>query len=94
MRIAELRTFVVGNPPPSFGGRYFVFLTLTTDDGIEGVGEVYAATFHPAVVERMIEDVFERHVRGCDPFRIETLRRDGLRARLHRSCRRLRWSAC
>jgi galactonate dehydratase len=48
LRVAELRTYVVGNPPPSFGGRYFVFLQLVTDDGIVGVGEVYAATFHPA----------------------------------------------
>ena len=37
MKVAELRTFVVGNPPPSFGGRYFVFLTLTTDDGVKGL---------------------------------------------------------
>ncbi len=73
MRIEQLRVFVVGNPPPSFGGRYFVFLQLTTDDGIVGVGEVYAATFHPSVVERMIEDVFERHVAGADPFHIEAL---------------------
>jgi galactonate dehydratase len=73
VRIEQLRVFVVGNPPPSFGGRYFVLLQLTTDDGIVGVGEVYAATFHPTVVERMIEDVFERHVAGADPFRIEAL---------------------
>ena len=25
MRIVELKTFVVGNPPPTFGGRYFLF---------------------------------------------------------------------
>jgi galactonate dehydratase len=73
LRVAELRTYVVGNPPPSFGGRYFVFLQLVTDDGIVGVGEVYAATFHPSVVERMIRDVFERTVVGTDPFRIETM---------------------
>ena len=73
MRIAELRTYVVGNPPPGFGGRYFVFLQLVTDDGIVGVGEVYAATFHPTVVERMVHDVFERTVVGMDPFRIETM---------------------
>ena len=75
MRIAELETFVVGNPPPAYGGRYFVFLTLTTDDGVKGVGEVYAATFHPSVVEQAIVDVFERHILGSDPFRIETLSR-------------------
>jgi 2-dehydro-3-deoxyphosphogalactonate aldolase len=73
VKIAELRTFVVGNPPPSYGGRYFVFLTLTTDDGVKGVGEVYVATFHPSVVVRAIEDVFERHVLGADPFRSEAL---------------------
>lgn len=73
MKIADLKTFVVGNPPPSFGGRYFVFLKLKTDNGIEGVGEAYAATFGPHTMARMIEDVFERHVLGMDPFRIEML---------------------
>ena len=73
MNVAELRTFVVGNPPPAFGGRYFVFLTLTTDDGVKGVGEVYAATAHPSALEPLIHDVFERHVAGTDPFAIEAL---------------------
>ena len=50
MKITELETFVVGNPPPHFGGRYFIFLKLTTDDGIEGLGEVYGATFGPHLV--------------------------------------------
>ncbi len=76
MRIAAFRTWVVGNPPPHFGGRYFVFVQLTTDDGIVGVGEVYAATFGAHTVARMIEDVCERHVVGADPFRIEALWRD------------------
>jgi galactonate dehydratase len=76
MKISGLETFVVGNPPPSFGGRYFIFLKLTTDDGVEGIGEVYAATFGPHVVAQMIEDVYARHVVGADPFRIERLWRD------------------
>lgn len=73
MKITNLKTFVVGNPPPGFGGRYFLFLKLVTNDGIEGVGEVYAATFGPHVMAKMIADVFERHVLGMDPFRIESL---------------------
>jgi 2-dehydro-3-deoxyphosphogalactonate aldolase len=73
MRITDLRTWVVGNPPPSFGGRYWIFLKLVTDNGITGYGEVYAATFHPKTVEQMIRDVVERHVIGIDPFRIEAL---------------------
>jgi len=68
LKVAGLRTFVVGNPPPSFGGRYFVFLTLTTDDGITGVGEVYAATFHPRALESMIADVFDHHVHDGTHF--------------------------
>ncbi len=73
MKVAGLKTWIVGNPPPGFGGRYFVLLKLVTDNGIEGVGEAYAATFHPKVVVKMIEDVVERHVIGADPFRIEAL---------------------
>jgi galactonate dehydratase len=76
MKIATLKTFVVGNPPPLHGGRYFIFLKLVTDNGIEGIGEVYAATFSPKVVVAMIEDLFEHHVLGMDPFRIETLFRN------------------
>ncbi len=73
MKIAGLKTFVVANPPPSFGGRYFLFLKLVTDNGIEGVGEVYADTFGPRAMEHLIKDMFERHVLGMDPFRIEAL---------------------
>ena len=73
MKIADVKTFVVGNPPPHYGGAYWIFLKLTTDTGIEGIGEVYSVPFHPHVVERMIADVCERKVIGTDPFRIEAL---------------------
>ena len=76
MKITGLKTFIVGNPPPAFGGRYFIFLKLVADNGIEGVGEVYAASFGPKPMVAMIEDVFEHHVLGADPFRIETLWRN------------------
>ena len=72
MRIKELETFVVGNPPPRFGGRYFLFVKLTTDDGVSGIGEVYAASFTPKVLVAMIEDVFTHHLEGREPFHIET----------------------
>ncbi|MYG55123.1 MAG: mandelate racemase/muconate lactonizing enzyme family protein, partial [Acidimicrobiaceae bacterium] len=76
MKIESFETFVVGNPPPSFGGRYFIFVKLVADDGTVGYGEVYTATFSPHVVAQMIEDVCERHVIGHDPFHIETLWRN------------------
>jgi len=46
---------------------------LTTACGIQGVGEVYTATFGPEVVRAMIHDVFEMHFAGADPRRIERL---------------------
>ncbi len=73
MKIVDARTYVVGNPPPHYGGRYFLFLKLVTDSGITGFGEVYAATFGPHTLARMIEDVCARHVLGADPFKIEAL---------------------
>jgi galactonate dehydratase len=73
MKLESVRVFVVGNPPPSFGGRYFIFLKLRTSCGVEGVGEVYAATFGPHVVAKMIEDVFARRFAGQDPTQIEAV---------------------
>ena len=76
MKLDSIKVFVVGNPPPGFGGRYFVFLKLKTGCGIEGVGEVYAATFGPRVIASMIEDVFARRFAGKDPFQIESIWRE------------------
>ena len=41
MLIADFKTFVVDHPPPHYGGRYWVFVKLTTDTGIAGYGEAY-----------------------------------------------------
>ena len=71
MKITDLETFVVGNPPPSFGGRYWIFVKLITDDGIVGYGEVYSLPFGPHLVEKMIEDVTKRFLLGEDPHHIE-----------------------
>src|SRR5260370_6839688 len=76
MKLDSVKVFIVSNPPPSFGGRYFVFLKLKTACGIEGVGEVYAATFGPKVIGKMIEDLFARRFVGRDPFQIESLWRE------------------
>jgi len=71
MKVVEVETFVVANPPPSLGGRYFIFLKLSTDDGVVGYGEAYAGTFHPDVVVAMMRDVADRHLVGHDPSDIE-----------------------
>lgn len=73
MKLTDIKTFVVGNPPPHFGGRYFVFVKLTTDDNVSGIGEAYCVPFSPHLVAQMIEDVFDRYVRGQDPHDIEVM---------------------
>ena len=71
MKIVDFKTYVVGNPPPSFGGKYWIFLKLTTDSGIFGFGEAYGIPFHPKVARQMIEDVCERYILNENPFNIE-----------------------
>jgi L-alanine-DL-glutamate epimerase-like enolase superfamily enzyme len=71
--IKDFDTFVVGNPPPRFGGRYFIFVKLVTDSGVVGYGEAYCATFGAKTVEAMLRDTAERFVVGRDPFHIEAL---------------------
>jgi galactonate dehydratase len=73
MKLTDIKTFVVGNPPPHFGGQYFVFVKLTTDTGVSGIGEAYCVPFEPHLVAKMIEDVFTRYAAGNDPHDIETL---------------------
>lgn len=73
MRLESLETFVVGNPPPRHGGRYFIFVRLKTACGIAGIGEIYAASFAPDLCCAMAQDMFARHFEGTDPHRIEQL---------------------
>ena len=73
MKVKDLKVFIVGNPPPSWGGRYFIFVKLTTDNGITGIGECYCDTFGPKAMTAMIEDTFSRYVEGMDPFHLESM---------------------
>ena len=73
MKIKNLKIFVIGNPPPHFGGKYWIMLKITTDNNISGIGEAYSIPFHPSVVEKMIEDIFQRYLLNKDPFKIEKL---------------------
>ncbi len=73
VKITDVTTFVIKNPPSSFGGRYFIVVRLTTDTGIVGYGEIYAATFGPHVISTMVDDVAARWVIDQDPNRIELM---------------------
>ena len=69
MKLKSIKTFIVGNPPPHFGGRYWIFIKLITDKDVVGYGEIYSVPFHPNVVSKMIDDVFDRYVKNKDPFK-------------------------
>ncbi len=73
MKLFELEIFVVGNPPPGWGGRYFVFVKVTASNGLVGYGEVYSASVGPEAMRAVIEDVFERHMAGENPENTEMM---------------------
>jgi len=71
MKITQLQSYIVATPPPHIGGMYWILVRLHTACGLEGVGEVYSATFHPKAQIAMIEDVFQRYLEGHDPHDVE-----------------------
>ena len=73
MKLINCEVFVVSTPPPHRGGRHWVFVRLTADNGIQGVGEAYAVPFHPLKITALIDDVFETYAVDTDPFNIELL---------------------
>lgn len=73
MKLKDLEVFVIGTPPPGWGGRYWLIVKLTTDSGISGYGEVYAASVGPKAMVAVIEDVFERHMQDENPENIELM---------------------
>ena len=75
MKISAIKTFVVGNQSIHRGGPYWVFVKVTTACGVVGYGEIYGVAFHPKALVAMIDDMFERHIEGADPFKIERLYR-------------------
>ncbi len=73
MKLRDLEIFVVAPPAPGWGGRYWTFVKLTTDDGIVGYGECYVSTVGPAAMDAVIRDVFARHMLGENPENIELM---------------------
>jgi 2-dehydro-3-deoxyphosphogalactonate aldolase len=73
-KITHVETFVVGVPPPYRGGLNWVFVKLSTDDGIVGWGECNASTFREKAVVAIVHEVAEHFVlHRHNPFDIEQL---------------------
>lgn len=76
MRLKSVSTFVVRTPPPHWGGYYWYFLRLETDDGLVGWGES-AVLFSMYGLERtfaaMTAEVFQRYLEGRNPLNRDLL---------------------
>ena len=72
MKLRDIKTWVTV-PPTGIGGSFWVVVKLTTDDGIEGIGECYGIPVSGDIACRMVEDTFERFFAGESPHNVETL---------------------
>jgi L-alanine-DL-glutamate epimerase-like enolase superfamily enzyme len=73
MRLQDLDIIVTAPPAPGWGGRYWILVKVTSDTGITGWGECYAASVGPDAMSAVIRDLFERHFFGENPENIERL---------------------
>ena len=74
MHLEQVQTYVTV-PPTGLGGSFWVFVEVTTSEGVTGVGECYGVPFSGDLVESLVSDTFERFIRGEDPHHLETLYR-------------------
>ena len=72
MKLESVETHAVV-PPSGIGGSFWIFVKVTTDDGITGVGECYGIPFSADVACQMVEDTFDRFIAGEEPHRVETM---------------------
>ncbi|MCB0993719.1 MAG: mandelate racemase/muconate lactonizing enzyme family protein [Acidimicrobiales bacterium] len=72
MKLESVEAFAVA-PPTGIGGRFWILVRVTTDDGVHGVGECYGIPFAPPIACALVEDVFARYLAGEQPQRIETM---------------------
>lgn len=73
-RIMAVETFIVGVPPPYKGGLNWLFVKLTTSDGVVGWGECTACTFREKSLVAIIDEVCEHFILGRqNPFNIEQM---------------------
>ena len=73
MKLKDLKIIVTRPPPPGWGGRYWILVKLTTDNGIVGWGECYASSIGPEVMEVVIKDIFERYFLDESPSNFEKM---------------------
>ena len=73
MKLQDLEVIITAPPAPGWGGRYWILVKLTTDTGLIGWGECYAASVGPKAMAHVIADVFGRHMQNEHPENIEKM---------------------
>ncbi len=73
MKLKDLKIIVTRPPPPGWGGRYWILVKLTTDNGISGWGECYASSVGPTAMRAVIKDIFERYFLNESPSNMERM---------------------
>ena len=63
MKLQQVETWVAV-PPTGIGGAFWVIVRLTTDNGIQGIGECYGIPVSGDIACHMVEDTFERYIAG------------------------------
>jgi 2-dehydro-3-deoxyphosphogalactonate aldolase len=72
VKLKDIKTWATV-PPTGIGGAFWVIVKITTDDGIEGIGECYGIPVSGDIACAMVEDTFERFIAGEDPHNLETM---------------------
>ena len=72
MKLASIETYAC-TPPSGIGGSFWILVKVTTDDGIEGVGECYGIPFSPSIACSMVRDTFDRFIADDSPHNLEAM---------------------
>ncbi len=79
MKITDVKTMVVENDPPYIGGRHFLFVEISTDEGISGLGERVTGSGYSGNVRdlqsqiTLLQEYGRYFLIGENPFNIEFL---------------------
>lgn len=76
MKLTKLETFIVKVRPPGYGGSYWFFVKLSTDEGVYGWGETATLSVFYRMQKSyvtLLEEIFEAHLKGENPLDRERL---------------------
>ena len=79
MKVTDVRTMVVENEPPYRGGKHLLFVELSTDEGITGLGERITGNTYSANLDdlksqvNLIQEIGRQFLIGENPIDIEKI---------------------